>query len=181
MPNFTLRWANRSHSTQDWMISNGDNFTLEPDYVRHVQIEITHDYTYHIAVTTNASAAATLTYTASTNEWRLASVTPNEWGFAQGNNIVTVRCKLADITEIIDPPVYLTEVPKWDPEISDGRNYPAYQLYKDNTGTTYCSRTKVKGHSVGKEWVRACLRAHWRTRCDGKPWLNQHQSGTLWP
>lgn len=97
MANFTIRWANRSNSTQDWMISNGDNFTLLPNYVRSAQVTINNNYTYQISVTTNHGfAAASLSYTAATQTWQLNSSTPNEWQLGTGNNTVTVRCLLED-------------------------------------------------------------------------------------
>ena len=180
MPNFNLRWVNRSHSTQDWLINNGDGFTLQPDHERSVAITITNDHTYQIAVSTEGGYAhADLTYTANTNTWALTSLTPNEWGFAQGNGIVTVRCLLEDIVEI-DAPLYTAQVPVFNAE--EGRvGYPAYQLYEDNTDTTYCSPKKVSSHAVGKEWIRACLAAHPGTSCNGKPWISEDQDGTIWP
>lgn len=67
MAAFTLRWANRSNSTQDWMVSNGDGFQLAPNYVRTVNVVLNNDYVYQVAVSTNGGfAAATLTYTAAT-------------------------------------------------------------------------------------------------------------------
>ena len=66
-------------------------------------------------------------------------------------------------------------------EIMGGGGYPAYQLYEDNTDTTYCSRTKVKSHSVGASWISACIAAHPGTSCQGKPWISNDQSGTIWP
>jgi len=59
--------------------------------------------------------------------------------------------------------------------------YPNYQLYKDDTGTTYCSPTKVKSHDVGSSWVSNCLAAHPGTTCYGKPWTSPSQKGTVWP
>lgn len=98
MPAFTLRWANRGTSTQHWMVQNFDDFTLLPNYVRSVAININNNYTYMMAVDTPGPrfSAASLTYTAATNLWTLNSMTPNEWQLAQGNGIVTVRCLLSD-------------------------------------------------------------------------------------
>ncbi len=95
MPLFTIRWANRSNSTQDWRISNGDTFSLQADYVREANININNDYTFQIAVDTDSRfTAAALTYIAATQTWQLNSQTPNEWQLATGNKIVTVRCLL---------------------------------------------------------------------------------------
>lgn len=97
MPNFTLRWANRSADTQDWMVSNGDSFTLQSNHVRTVQVGLNFDYEFSIAVMDESglAAAAELRYSAGTNSWTLTSHTPNEFALAQGNGIVTVRCFLA--------------------------------------------------------------------------------------
>ena len=100
MADYTIRWANRSNSVQDWQISNGDNFQLRPNFVREVAVTIYNDYTWQIAVSTNGRfAAANLTYTAATQTWILDSNTPNEWQLAVGEGIVTVRCFLEDATE----------------------------------------------------------------------------------
>ncbi len=114
MPNFTIRWANRSrsNSTQDWMISNGDNFTLPPDWVRAANVVIHHNYTFRIAVDTDAPrhTTAELIYTAATNTWALFSLTPNQWQLAVGvvgdDNIVSVRCLLENENEEIITPSY---------------------------------------------------------------------------
>jgi len=66
-------------------------------------------------------------------------------------------------------------------EIAAALGYPAYQLYEDNAGNTYCSSKKVKSHAVGAQFVKACIAAHPGTSCDGKPWLSNSQSGTVWP
>jgi len=98
MPIYQVRWTNRSAADQDWQISNGDNFTLRPNYVRLVQVTINNDYTFGIAVSTNGGiAAANLTYTAATQSWALTSHTPREWGFDTAGNIVTVRCLLENV------------------------------------------------------------------------------------
>lgn len=95
MPTFTIRWVNSSNSPQDWIISNGDHFTLQVNHVRSAQITINNNYTYQIAVNTNALfTAASLSYIAATQTWQLNSHTPHEWELATGNNIVTVRCYL---------------------------------------------------------------------------------------
>ena len=95
MPQFTLRFANRSTSAQDWIIQNLDQFTLQPDFVRSANVTLNNDYTFNIAVnTTNTFAAATLTYTAASNAWALNSLTPNEWQLATAVGLVTVRCLL---------------------------------------------------------------------------------------
>jgi hypothetical protein len=182
MPLFTLRFANRSLSSQDWMISNGDSFTLLPNHVRSANINITNDYTYRIVVgTLGGNAHADLSYHAATNTWALASVTPNEWALQTGNGIVTVRCFLDDVIEI-NTPSYAASMPVFEEDVENKNGgYPAYQLYQDNTGTTYCSPTKVKSHAVGSMWIRACLAAHPGTSCDGKPWISDDQSGTIWP
>lgn len=65
-------------------------------------------------------------------------------------------------------------------QVAVGLGYPAYQLYQDNTGTTYCSAKKQKSHAEGAKFVKACLKAHAGTSCDGKPWLSDSQSGTIW-
>lgn len=181
MPRFTLRWANRSHSDQDWMISVGDNFHLRPNYVRTVQVTINRDFTYQIVVSTNGGhAAANLTYTAATNTWTLNSHTPNEWQLQVGNNIVTVRCLLEDVNEDSEMPDYLAGLPKLEEKLG-GAKYPAYQLYKDNNRITWCSKKKVKGHDEGNNWIKACLQAHPGTKVLGKPWISDNQSGTIWP
>lgn len=64
--------------------------------------------------------------------------------------------------------------------LGKGGGYPAYQLYQDNTMTTYCSSTKVKSHDVGSDWISACLAAHPGTSVR-KVWISQKQSGTIWP
>lgn len=98
MPQFSLRWANRSNSTQDWQISNGDGFTLAPNYVRNVDVDIHNTYTYQIAVSTNGGfAACQLTWAMGTGQWAMHSLTPGEWQLAQGNGIVTLRCLLANV------------------------------------------------------------------------------------
>jgi hypothetical protein len=66
-------------------------------------------------------------------------------------------------------------------EAAGGGGYPGYQLYDDNKGATYCSKTKYKNHAEGSAWVKACLEAHPGTSCDGKPWISSTQSGTIWP
>ena len=117
MPAYTIRWANRSHSNQDWQISNGDNFSLRPDYVRNVNVTINNDYSFGISVTTDRGvAAATLTYTAATQTWALNSFTPNEWRLAVGNNIVTVRCFLEDVDSEAEEPQYVPSEPILDSE-----------------------------------------------------------------
>lgn len=65
-------------------------------------------------------------------------------------------------------------------QIASGLGYPAYQLYQDNTGTTYCSAKKQKNHAAGAAFVKACLKAHPGTSCSGKPWLSNSQTGTIW-
>ena len=98
MPIYQIRWTNRSAADQDWQISNGDNFTLRPNYVRQAQVTIHNDYTFGIAVTTNGGiAAANLTYTAETDSWALTSHTPHQWGFGTIGNTVTVRCLLENV------------------------------------------------------------------------------------
>ena len=99
MPTFTLRWTNRSHSNQDWLLSNRDNFHLPPNHVREAQVTINHNYTFQIAVSAhNAFAAANLTYTAGhAQPWTLPSHVPNEWQLAVGAGFVTVRCLLEDV------------------------------------------------------------------------------------
>ena len=65
--------------------------------------------------------------------------------------------------------------------MAGGGGYPGYQLYEDNTGTTYCSKKKVKSHAEGNEWIKACLTAHPGTSVNGKPWISNSQTGTIWP
>jgi hypothetical protein len=97
MAQYTLRWLNRGTSDQDWNIQNTDNFTLQPDWERQSQIVIYYDYTYNIAVDTESRfAAATLTYTAATGAWTMASSTPNEWQLAVQGTLVTLTCFLSD-------------------------------------------------------------------------------------
>lgn len=179
MANFILRWANRSQSTQDWIINIPDAFTLPPDWVREANVTIHNDYTFQIAVSTEGGfAAANLTYHSGANNWTLHSVTPNEWRLSQGNGYVTVACLLND--------VYVSEIAyvasRTVSETANAKGgYPAYQLYEDNTETTYCSSTKVKSHAVGSQWIRACLEAHPGTSCSGKPWISDDQEGVIWP
>lgn len=100
MPTYTVRWANRSNSAQDWQISNGDSFELQPNFVRNVAVTINANNTWQIATSTDGGiAAASLTYTAATQAWTLNSATPLEWQLAVGGGIVTVRCLLEDVTE----------------------------------------------------------------------------------
>ncbi|RAJ29244.1 lamin tail domain-containing protein [Pedobacter cryoconitis] len=66
-------------------------------------------------------------------------------------------------------------------QIAVGLGYPAYQLYQDNTGATYCSAKKQKSHAEGAKFVKACLKAHAGTSCNGKPWIADNQAGTIWP
>jgi hypothetical protein len=101
MPPFTLRWTNRSGSTQDWIIQNLDQFTLQPDHVRSVNVNLNNNFTFNIAVdTTNTFAAAALTYTAGTNVWSLNTNTPNEWQLAVGGGLVTLRCMLNAVASV---------------------------------------------------------------------------------
>ncbi|SEV95490.1 hypothetical protein SAMN05428988_0763 [Chitinophaga sp. YR573] len=182
MPVFNLRCANRSQSAQDWAIFNGPSFTLQPDFVNSGNVNMTNTYTFRIAVNTNNSFGhADLTYTAGTNVWTLASLTPNEWELAQGNGIVTVRCLLENVNED-DAPSYTAGVPVLDDEAGVGNvSYPAYQLYKDEDRTTYCSSRKVGNHEEGNQWIKLCLAAHPGTRVQGPPWTSEDQKGVIWP
>ncbi|HYW08168.1 MAG TPA: hypothetical protein VE913_14490 [Longimicrobium sp.] len=100
MPQFTIRWANRGTSPQDWNVQNRDPFHLDPDYVLTEPVNLNANRTYNIAVDTVGPhpqfAAATLTYTAAANTWAIASNTPAEWQLATGNGFVTLRCLLSD-------------------------------------------------------------------------------------
>jgi len=117
VPQYTLRWANRSNANQDWQISNGDHFTLQPNYVRAVQLDIHNTYTYQVAVSTQGGfTACALTWTSGTGQWTLQSVTPNEWDLAQGNGIVTLRCLLQNVTNLAAAPAYVAG----DPTRGDG-------------------------------------------------------------
>lgn len=181
MANFILRWANRSQSTQDWMIDVPDQFTLAPDYVRNVNVTLNNDYTFQIAVSTEGGfAAATLSYHHASGNWALHSNTPNEWRLSTGNGYVTVACMLEDVYVGRNHLQYFAARPEVD-TASTKNGYPAYQLYQDDTGTIYCTPTKVKSHAVGAMWVKACLAAHPGTSCDGKPWLSDDQEGVIWP
>lgn len=183
MADFTLRWANRSNSNQDWMISNGDSFTLAPNHVRSVNISINSNYTYQIAVSTEGGfASASLTYTASTGMWTLNSVTPLEWELAQGGGIVTVRCLLEDVRATVEEPSYtVVETGPADSEAVEGKvKYPAYQLFKDTDRETFCSKNKVKSHAEGNAWIKLCIEAN-GVQVLGKPWISDNQSGTIWP
>jgi hypothetical protein len=112
MPNYTIRWTNRSNSDQDWQIHNGDHFQLQPNFVRSVAIVINNNYAYQIAVSTNGGfAAANLSYTAATDTWALNSNTPNEWQLAVGGGNVTVRCLLEDVAQA---PAYAPSEPVLD-------------------------------------------------------------------
>ena len=114
MPLFTLRWANRGTSDQNWMVSNGDHFTLPPGYVREVQVNLHNSHSYGITADTPSPrfATATLTYTAPAGVWSLTSPSPIEWQLAQGNGIVTVRCLLSDAAGVREtPPRYDAAAP----------------------------------------------------------------------
>jgi len=96
--NWCLRWVNRGSKIQSWQINNGDEFVLQPNYARPVQIRIDNNYTYQISVDVDEpfrNTAASLTYIAATNTWTINSVTPREWALEYGNDIVTVRCFLS--------------------------------------------------------------------------------------
>jgi hypothetical protein len=94
------------------MISNGDSFTLLSNYVRSVNIVINQNYTYQVVVDTNGGYAhASLTYTANTGLWTMASNTPNEWQLAQGNGVVTLACLLENVNAATYLPEYHAEVP----------------------------------------------------------------------
>ncbi len=148
MPNFTLRWANRSNSTQDWAISNGDNFQLLPNQVRTVQITINNDHIYQIAVNTNNTfAAAALTYTAATQTWQLNSQTPNEWQLATGNNIVTVRCLLDNAPPVNLPGQQPAYFPKTD-FASTGVNPTAVQSIVEELRS---QATRLLGSALGSK------------------------------
>jgi len=102
MPVFQLRWVNRSNpgAIQDWQIGGAvaDNFQLQQDYVRAAVLTINNSANFMISVTSaNHIAAASLAYTAATNQWTLNSMTPNEFQLAVGGGIVTVRCVLNDV------------------------------------------------------------------------------------
>lgn len=105
MPNFTIRWANRSHTVQQWEIHNGDSFLLNSNYVRAVNVTINANYAYDIQVNTNkgALARADLIYDAVANTWHLNSDNPHTWELASGNGLVTVRCYLEDYVQIEKP------------------------------------------------------------------------------
>src|SRR5690606_22798710 len=133
---------------------------------------IHNDYTYQVVVSTHLGNAHTsLSYTAATQVWTLNTHTPNEWQLAQGNGIVTLRCLLEDVQNA-QLPDYKVEV-----ESVEGKAYPAYQLYEDNNGTTWCSKVKMKSHAEGNQWIKDCLKAHPNTRVNGKPWTSNHQKG----
>ena len=100
MPQYKLRWANRSQSKQDWQISNGDNFTLRADFFMPVRLTINNKYTFQIAVSTAGGfAAADLSYNAANQTWVLNIQTPSEWQLQVRNMIVTVRCFLESVWE----------------------------------------------------------------------------------
>lgn len=98
MPDFTLRFANRGTSTQDWTIQHLDQFTLDPNWVLEATITLHNDRTFNVAVDTPSPhfAAASLAYTAATDSWTLQSNTPNEFQLAVGGGLVTLRCFLSD-------------------------------------------------------------------------------------
>jgi hypothetical protein len=78
------------------MISNGDSFRLNPNFVRSVNFVINN--TYQIAVPTNGGvASARLNYSSVTQSRATNSHFPLEWALAVGNGIVTVRCLLEDL------------------------------------------------------------------------------------
>ncbi|AZB10820.1 lamin tail domain-containing protein [Chryseobacterium sp. G0162] len=91
-----------------------------------------------------------------------------------GNNRDSIAWVLG---AIVDYPAQVNS----EREMLEKGAYPNYQLYKDNTGTTYCSGSKVKSHDVGSAWVSKCLAAHPGTSCSGKPWTSPSQKGTVWP
>jgi hypothetical protein len=102
MPQFQLRWVNRSNpgAVQDWQIGGAvaDNFQLQQNYERAAALNINNNANFMIAVSSaNHFAAATLTYTAATNQWTINGVTPNEFQLAVGAGIVTVRCVLNNV------------------------------------------------------------------------------------
>ncbi len=110
MPAYTIRWANRSHSVQDWQISNGDAFQLQPDWVRQAQVVVDQTYTFGVSVTTEGGfASCALTWTQGTQTWSLQSNTPNEWQLAVGGAVVTVRCFLEDVP--VEEPEYSARDP----------------------------------------------------------------------
>jgi len=98
---FQLRWVNRSNpgAVQDWQIGGAvaDNFQLQQNYERAAALNINNSANFMISVSSVSHfAAATLAYTAATNQWALNSVTPNEFQLAVGGGNVTVRCMLND-------------------------------------------------------------------------------------
>ncbi len=125
MPDFTLRWTNRSNVEQDWAIHPvGDDFTLQPNFSRAVRASHGANYTYQIAVsTTNTFGAANLTYTAATNSWTLNSHTPNEFQLDVNGATVRVTCTLRARVEMGDDSTY---EPIYEPaEESAGETYGA--------------------------------------------------------
>ena len=103
MPQFTLRFANRSHSIQDWDVYQQNSFQLQPDHVQPINITINNDHTYQIAVSTNGGYTyVALSYHSHTQNWTIQTPTPNEWQLAQGNGIVTLRCFLEDVRENVE-------------------------------------------------------------------------------
>lgn len=91
-----------------------------------------------------------------------------------GNNVDSIAWVLG---AIVDYPAQENV----DAELLAKGAYPNYQLYKDNTGTTYCSVKKVKSHAVGSEWISECIAAHPGTSPSGKPWTSPRQTGVVWP
>jgi hypothetical protein len=107
MANFTIRFANRSNSVQDWAIYQYDEFQLQPDHIRPVDLTIDNNYTFQIVVSTNGGYTnANLIYNSATQLWSINSHTPNEWELAQGNNVVTLRCLLENVTLKHERPTY---------------------------------------------------------------------------
>lgn len=183
MSNFTLTIANKSNSTQDWMVRDDNDYVICPGRFTTAYIQINNDYTFHFSVTTDGGFAYTaLRYSMATAEWSLETVTPNEWELTREGDFITLSCLLEDVDDTIDRPAFSVDGKMAKIGERQGKTkYPAYQLYKDNTETIYCSSYKVKNHAEGSDWISDCLEAHKGTSCSGKPWISHQQSGVIWP
>lgn len=116
--NFTIKWINKSKSTQDWMIYQTDNFTLDPQTERVADISINHSYAYQLAVTTDGGfAACNLNYDATSNKWSLSSKTPMEWQFVPpsgSEGVIVLSCLLENVDQyhILEAIAPVEELPK---------------------------------------------------------------------
>jgi len=184
MEEFILIFANRATSTQSWLVDNGDNFKLDPNYVRRVRIEIAHNYTYQIVVATERRFSfVTLKYNAENTEWSIHSTGPDAWRLVQEDQTITLSCVIEDAGCDAHAPFYSSEItnPKFEEHIEF--RYPAYQHYLDNRDDTYCSNEKVDSRADGKVWIDLCLKAHPQSQTIKKQWISNEivEKSIVWP